>query len=351
MGFSSAKMSRCFLVTWVALAAAYSAGAQQAEQRHGEAILFSSPDDSDASTNMPSLAAKPPGSLDFANAIQSPGLNMNTASQAGAPVGSQLPVISPGQALQIQQLLAQKKKWTQDTPEGILNLPNQRKIFGLEDQDASGRSDDDTSLSGYFNGQNQSQSPTNNDYSGLMHSLQPTAFSGDQPLQINPDIGKPANFNQGNQSVWSQPFNPTPNNQPASLLTPDSDWKPFSQPAPLSMPVLGQQADMEAFLKLLQPHSQTDSAKTTPFGDRLFSRAVTPPATEPPTTIPIGQSYAPLSAEVINMPVGVPSLPGLFSSTNAPNAPLPAYAPDWKPQAPPWTSTAPQLGTVPQRKF
>jgi hypothetical protein len=41
-------------------------------------------------------------------------------------------------------------------------------------------------------------------------------------------------------------------------------------------------------------------------------------------------------------------LPGLLGPTNT--AP-PMVAPEWKPQAPPWQSSAPQLGAIPQRKF
>ena len=347
MGFSVAKLIRCLLVIGVALAAVYSAEAQQA----GQKILFSSPDDYDAGTNVPSLAAKPPGSLDFANAIQSPGLNMNNASQAGTPVGSQPPVISPGQALQMQRLLDRRKKWSDQTAEEILDLPTQNKIFGIADQDSPDNLNNDAAIARYF-GQDQSRVRTNNDNYSAPYSTQPPAFSDDRALQVNPDVWTPRKINQNNQSGLDQLFSTKPDSQDA-LNSVSRIGISFDLPTALSKPTAeqkaAQQAADESFLKLLQPRSPTtDSASAPAFGDRPFSPPAPPPsATEPPTTIPIGASYAPLN-DLIGMPVGVDALPGLFGPTNAP---LPAYVPEWKPQAPPWASSAPRLGAPPQRKF
>ena len=61
----------------------------------------------------------------------------------------------------------------------------------------------------------------------------------------------------------------------------------------------------------------------------------------------MGASFTPLSSGIA-MPAGLAPLPGLLGPTNTG---LPALVPEWKPQPPPWLSSAPQLGVIPQRKF
>jgi hypothetical protein len=82
-------------------------------------------------------------------------------------------------------------------------------------------------------------------------------------------------------------------------------------------------------------------------GSPIFPPASTAPVPEPSAVIPMGASYTPLSSGIA-VPSGVAPLPGLLGPTNAA---LPAFAPEWKPQPPPWMSSAPQPGVIPQRKF
>jgi len=66
-----------------------------------------------------------------------------------------------------------------------------------------------------------------------------------------------------------------------------------------------------------------------------------------PAAIPVGASYVPLSSGIA-MPAGVTPLPGLLGPTNMG---LTTRAPEWKPELPPWLSSGPQPGVIPQRKF
>ena len=128
MDSSFANLTRWLLLASVALAAAYPAQAQRARGRPGQPILFSSADDDNVSSNRPPLAPKPPGSLGFANAIQSPDANLGAASQTGPLPEPPPPAISPAQAQQMQRLLDERKNWALLTPEQILASP---RILGM----------------------------------------------------------------------------------------------------------------------------------------------------------------------------------------------------------------------------
>ena len=130
MGSSFANLTLRLLFAGAALAVVCPAEAQHAGRRPGEAILFSSPDGDDVSSNMPSLAAKPPEMLDFENAIQSPGPKLGGASGNGAPAAPR-PPISPAQVQAMQRQLDERKNWALLTPEQILGLPTQEKILGI----------------------------------------------------------------------------------------------------------------------------------------------------------------------------------------------------------------------------
>ena len=78
-----------------------------------------------------------------------------------------------------------------------------------------------------------------------------------------------------------------------------------------------------------------------------YPPASTAPAVAQPAAIPMGASYTPLSSGIA-MPAGVAPLPGLLGPTNVVAPPL---APEWTPPPPPWVSSGPQLGVIPQRKF
>ena len=113
MGFSIAKLTRWLLLAGVALAAAYPAEAQH--QRQGQPILFSSTDNDNVSSNAPSLAAKPPGMMDLANAVQSPDLKFDNSSDNTQPPMPP-PAISSAQAQQMQRQLDERNNWALSDP-------------------------------------------------------------------------------------------------------------------------------------------------------------------------------------------------------------------------------------------
>ena len=355
MGFSFANLKRWLPITGVTLAVACSAGAQPAGRGPGEAILFSSPDDGGASSNMPSLAAKPPELLDLANAVQSPVLKFGAASESGPPPELQPPPISPAEIQRMQRLLDERKNWALMTPEEILGMPTPEKILGIPDHDAFGRPKNETVVVQYYERQEELQARTNNDNYDAADSASRWGFSDSRELQMNPSIWAPAGNRPVNSMAMNQFLNGTPDSRSAPAQTRESAWsKSFSLPAPPPDPTPEQQAAMEQFRQLLQPRALPDNtAKAPTLGSPVFS----PPSTAPnPVSslapgqlveIPVGASFTPLSSGIA-MPAGVTPLPALFSPNNT--AP-PVFAPEWKPQLPPWMSSVPQLGVIPQRKF
>ena len=131
----------------------------------GQAIFFSSADGDGVSSNMPSLAAKPPEMLDLANAVQSPDAEFGRRVRNGAPAAPP-PAISPAQVQQMQRLLDERKNWALLTPEQILGLPTQEKILGIPDRDAFGQPKNESVVAQYYERQEQSRTRTNNDNYG-----------------------------------------------------------------------------------------------------------------------------------------------------------------------------------------
>lgn len=348
MGFSFAHLTRWLLLAGVALAVAYPAEAQRVNRRPGQSILFSSADDDNVSSNRPSLAPKPPGSLDFANAVQSPAANFGAASQTGTLPEPPPPAISPAQVQQMQRVLDERKNWALQTPEQIFGLPTREKILGLPDRDASGQPKNESIVAQYYERQNQLRTRTNN-INGAADSTPHWGFAGDQQPQMNPGVWTPAGGRLDNSALMDQFLNGTPDSRAAPAQTPKGGWlKSFNLPAPTPGPAPEQQAAMNQFQQLLQPHSPSGGTANSPsLGSPIFSPASTAPVPEPSAVIPMGASYTPLSSGIAK-PAGVTPLPGLLGPTNA--AP-PAFAPEWKPPAPPWMSSGPQLGVIPQRKF
>lgn len=163
---------------------------------------------------------------------------------------------------------------------------------------------------------------------------------------MNPGIWASATGKPENSALLNQFLNGTPDNRAGSFQAPENGWsKPFNLPASQPKPTPEQQAAVEQFQQLLQPHLPPASiAKAPTFGSPFFSTAS---ASEPATVIPVGASFAPLGSGIAQ-PAGLTPLPGILGPTNV----VPAeFAPEWKPQSPPWESSAPQLGAIPQRKF
>jgi hypothetical protein len=347
MGFSAAQLSGCLLVIGVAVAA-FSAEAQPAGRRPGQAIIFSSPDGEDVSSNLPSLTAKPPELLDWANAVPSPGANSDAAAPAELPVLPQVPPISPAQVQQVLRRLDEQKNWAMMTPEEILGQPTQKKILGVTDRDAFGRPKDESVVMQYFNRQDQSLSRTNAGHFGAVDLSARHDLLNGQGSQYDPDIWAAAGGKRGGPAFMNPFSTAKTDNRGASARAPQNEWlKTFNLPAPPPKPTSEQQSAMDQFQQLLQPHPASGgAAKGTGLVRPIFSSPATAPEVAPPAIVPIGVSYTPVSSG-IGVPAGVPPLPSLFSPSNT----VPAFEPAWKPQPPPWASPGPQLGVMPQRKF
>jgi hypothetical protein len=350
MGFSFANLTRWLLVAGVALAAASTALAQHPGRRPGQAIVFSSADDEGVSSNTLSLAPKPPGLLDFANTIQSPDSKPGAESETDLPPGPP-PAISPAQAQRLQRLLDERKNWALLTPEQILNLPTPEKILHIPERDALGQPKNETVEAQYYARQDQLRARTNNVNHGAEDAPPRWRLLDSRELQMEPNVWTPAGGRPGSPALLDQLLNGTPDNHAAPAQAQEKAWsKSFSLPAAAPEPTTEQQAALEPFQQLLRPHSLSGGAAKAPaLGSSIFSPPSTAanPAPGSSAEIPMGASYAPLNSG-IGMPVGVTPLPGLLGQTNMG---LPVFAPEWKPQAPPWSSSAPQLGAFPQRKF
>jgi hypothetical protein len=351
MGFSFANLTRWTVLAGMALAATCPAEAQQAGRIPGQAILFSSADDDDVSSNMTSLTAKPPGSLDFANAIQSPAQGSGAVSETGPLPQPQTPAISPAQAQRMQRILDERKNWALLTPEEILGLPTPEKILGVSDRDAFGQPKDETVEMQYYERQEQLRSRTNNFNYSAADPATRWDFPGSLEPQMNSDFWIPVGSKEGNPGLMEQFTGGTPDSHAGAAQSPKGIWqKSFNLPDPPPKPTPEQQAAMDQFQQLLQPHSlPSGSAKSPLLGSPLFSPASTVPnpVSGQSTAISIGASFAPLSSGIA-MPAGVTQLPRLLGLTNLG---LSAPAPEWKPQMPPWLSSEPQPDVIPQRKF
>ncbi len=353
MGSSFEKFTRWLLFASLSLAA-FAADAQHGGGWVGQAIIFSSTDDDGVSSNMPSLAAKPPGMFDLANAVQSPGANPGAAAQNEPSPQPPAPAMSPAQAQQMRRLLDEQRNWALLTPEQILGMPTPEKALGISDRDAFGQTKNETVAAQYLKRQEPSQVRTNIDNYGAANPAPPWETSSRPELQMNQNIWAPAVSKPGNPTTVDQILNVNAANNATPAKTQPGGWtKSFNLPSSPPDPTPEQQAAMDQFRELLQPRTPSeDSAKTPVLGSPIFSpsptaQASVAQASEPSPVIPIGASYAPLS-DGIAMPARVTPLPGLLGPTNAPVAQL---VPEWKPQPPPWVSSEPQLGVIPQRKF
>ncbi len=278
MGSSFANLTLRLFLAGLALAVACSAEAQHAGRRPGQAILFSSADDDDVSSNMPSLAAKPPGMLDFENAVQSPAPKFSGASDNGAP-GPPPPAISPAQVQQMQQQLDERKNWALLTPEQILGLPTQAKILGIQDRDAFGQPKNESVVAQYYERQEMSRTRTNNDNYATAAPAPQWGILGGQKPQMGPNIWTPSGSRPGNSAFLNQFLNGTPDNRDAAAQTPQSGWsKSFNLPAPPPKATPEQEAAMAQFRQLLQPHSPSDGAAKNPASDSPFFSPSTAPA-------------------------------------------------------------------------
>jgi hypothetical protein len=341
MGFSFAYLKRGLPLAAAVLVAVFSAQAQRAGLGPGQSILFSSPESDTVFSNMPSLSPKPPESPDFGNTLQAPPPFSFSGPPVDTPLLPGVPVVSPAEALRMQDLLDRRKNWMLLTPAEILGATTPEKILGIQEHDAAGRPKNLTALERYTERQNQTPTVNTN-----INAFPTWNFSDKQPDTLNPisdGLGSPDNLARSL-------LNPAPDNQIFAGQNGTNSWsKLFGSPSPSPVVTLAQQTDMERFRQLLQLGSSSTAAATTP---SLSGIKISLPQTALSSGLgqssltPVGASFTPLN-NGIGKPAEMPKLPSIWSLSLT----SPPSAAAWAPQPPPWLSPTPQPFAVPQRKF
>jgi hypothetical protein len=341
MGFSFAYLKHVLPLAAAVLGAVFSAQAQGAALRLGQSILFSSPESDTVFSNMPSLSPKPPESLDFGNTLQAPSSFSFSGPSVGTPLPVGAPVVSPAEALRLQDLLDKRKNWMLMTPAEILGATTPEKILGIQEHDAAGRPRNSTVLERYA--ERQKQTPPVNTNTNAFPTWN---FSDKQPDTLNSIPG-----GLGSQdNMASSLLNPAPDNQTLAGQNGNNNWsKLFGSPSPSPVVTLAQQTNMERFRQLLKPGSSSTAAAATPL---LSGIKISLPQTALSSGLgqsaltPVGASFTPLN-NGIGKPAEMPKLPSIWSLSLT----SPPSAAAWAPQPPPWLSPTPQPFAIPQRKF
>jgi hypothetical protein len=341
MGFSLAYLKRG-LPSAAALVAVFSVQAQHAAFRPGQSILFSSPESDTVFSNMPSLAPKPPESLDFGSTLEAPPSFNFSGPSVDTPLPMGVPVVSPAEALRMQELLDRRKNWMLLTPAEILGATTPEKIMGVQERDAAGRPKNLTALERYTERRDQTP-PVNTNINAF-----PTwNFSDKQPDTLN---SIPGGLGSPNNMAGSL-LNPAPDNQTFAGQNGNNNWsKLFDSPSPSPVVTLAQQTDMDRFRQLLKPGSSSTAAAATP--SLLSGIKISLPQTALSSGLgqsaltPVGASFTPLN-NGIGKPAEMPKLPSIWSLSLT----SPPSAAAWAPQPPPWLSPTPQPFAIPQRKF
>jgi hypothetical protein len=239
-----------------ALVAVFSVQAQHAAFRPGQSILFSSPESDTVFSNMPSLAPKPPESLDFGSTLEAPPSFNFSGPSVDTPLPMGVPVVSPAEALRMQELLDRRKNWMLLTPAEILGATTPEKIMGVQERDAAGRPKNLTALERYTERRDQTP-PVNTNINAF-----PTwNFSDKQPDTLN---SIPGGLGSPNNMAGSL-LNPAPDNQTFAGQNGNNNWsKLFDSPSPSPVVTLAQQTDMDRFRQLLKPGSSSTAAAATP---------------------------------------------------------------------------------------
>ena len=340
MGFSFAYLKRGLPLAAV-LVAVFSAQAQRAGLGTGQSILFSSPESDTVFSNMPSLSPKPPESLDFGNTLQAPPSFNFSDLPVDTPLPVSVPVVSPAEALRMQDLLDRRKNWMLLTPAEILGATTPEKILGIQEHDAAGRPKNSTALERYTERQNQPPPAETN-----ANAFPAWNFSDKQPDTLNSipgGLGSPNN-------MAGPLLNPAPDNQIFAGQNENNSWsKLFGSPSPSPVVTMAQQTDMDRFRQLLKPSPSSTAAAATP---SLSGIKISLPQTALSSGLgqsaltPVGASFTPLN-NGIGKPAEMPKLPSIWSLSLT----SPPSAAAWAPQPPPWLSPTPQPFAFPQRKF
>lgn len=344
MGFSLPFLHRRLPVAGLAVALACSVNTRAAGHKPGEAILFSLPDDTAVSSNVPSLAARPPMVMDFANPSQLPGSGMDASSQEPPPPLP--PAVSPGLSPQAQRQLEERENWGLLTPAQILGLSTPEKILGIASQD-----EDESVVQQFLERQNQMRANTNHaNYAAADTFSSPSGgVVGNRQMSPFASLWTPANGGLGNPALTNlSPFSGgTAGSQNPPAVAAEPGWlKAFSQPglpdaSSPNPPAAVNQFDQSSQFRPFAGGTDGVSALGSPISSSLFATPGLAPAT-------FGETAAGALSSGTVLPTGLPALPGLPSATNIIR---PAPAREWTPPPPPWMSSAPQLGVAPQRNF
>jgi hypothetical protein len=328
MFFRFANLARWLIVAGAAVTAVSFAQAQSL-MGPGQPIIFSTPDDGETVSNMPSLMAQQPVEPDFDSMVQAPKLKFQTPVSTGA----QMP--APPQAT-ISAAEADRRDWWMETPAEILGVNTPAQELKIKKFDAAGQPENPTAMERFYDRQNQTQT---NGAGGFLNNA--TSLRGDfrenesEWLNENsPDMPRGRIGNQPPQATGSFQ-QPAPGNGAVASQNPDGDWLKNFSTAEQSP---AQAKDMAEFQKMLEP-SQPSKSSGNSSVDGLYS--------------PLQKSEFDQPANVFRAPgqfnggMGVlPSLPGVAGQSPAPTV---TPTPDWKPQPPPWMLKGPQPGVMPQR--
>jgi len=328
---------QCLLAVALAMSvmpAVQAQGPAPQEQR----ISFSSPDNDDVNSNVPSLAPLASPLTGAADSVRAPSLDFNPSP--GGPVPGPEPMPSPEQAAQMQQQLDKEKDWALLTPEEILGVPTAEKLFGLPGTNAEGQWDNGSeSLEQRFlqREQQRDNATTNGGFAALSQWNLPTGAT-------NGAIAAAVAIGEGSPGLQGLFFTPLSANPAQNQNAGGSGLFGLGSPPPApTAPNAEQVAEDEAFQKLITPYQEAPSA--TPPGETPSSSPSMPDTLLAKSQAnPIGASFVPLSGN-INAAAGANPMPTLIPLTNTP------IAPEWKPQLPPWLDPTPQPGEVPRRPF
>ena len=339
MGSSFANLKWRLLLAAAMVAAVSPAGAQRTAGG-GRRLLLTAPESDTVSSNVPALTPRAPDMPDFSDTIHAPGFNFNTPYDAEPLPAPVAPPISSAAAAQLQALRDKSKNWMLQTPAEIMGVPTPEKIVGITERDPAGMPKKQSAEERYLERQSRQQNSRTN--ASAADAFQPAPnFFGNQDPPWNPNPLNSPNSDLGTPAAMNPFMDRAEANNAAFNQNAAAQW--LQSPAPrVTTPTPDQQAAMDQFKKLLEPRSPPPSASRT--GNNF-----TAPRTGPDPLLGksplIGVPSAP-SVGAIGMPVRVAPLPGILGQTNAPVA-----APSWKPELPPWMSSVPQPGVIPQRKF
>jgi hypothetical protein len=335
------------LLAFVLLAGSSLAGAEPPVTNAWKPIIFSSPDNSEVSSNLTSLSTQPvsPANLQglFENTTPVPSFSFGPA-----------PTLDTGRRLQKKS--DDRSDWILQTPAEIMGVAPDQLLPTNKRNEKDGQ-DKLTLLERYLARQNPA-------FRSKMKSSRSQNFQGDENDQTNSDDYSPDLLNTGPNDLRSsttpgQPLNAVPstvlgNNLFAPPNQDDSTWPnvmgnqvPPSTPNPINS--AQQQANMDQFRQMLNPgFAPVSTATSLPKTATSFKPQFSLPVSDStqPLANPMDTFFAPLTSG-IGQPAPMATLPGITRQASTQPQPVPA----WAPQPAPWTSPNPQPFVIPQRKF